>query len=45
MKNIRDTYNNQLLMGKYLWLILKDLLNEWVVKDVASDPHNFNIYI
>ena len=23
------------------WLIMKDLLNEWVAEGVATDPHDF----
>ena len=27
------------------WLILQDVLNEWVAQDTASDPHDFIIHM
>ena len=35
-KASKDAYNQ----GE--WLILKDLLSEWVAEGVASDPHDFS---
>ena len=34
----KDTYNRE---G---WLILQDILNEWVAEGVASGPHDFNVH-
>ena len=34
-KTSEDAYNR----GR--WLVLKDLLNEWVANGVVSDPHDF----
>ena len=34
-KATEDAYNQE------DWLIFKDILNEWVSKGLASDPHDF----
>ena len=48
-KSEKWTFKNQFFvkatkLGNYNqgdWLFLKDLLNEWVSKGFASDPHDF----